>query len=184
MKKLILSVAVVCMLFGSITLPSCLGTFSLTNKLLSWNRQVDSKFVNALLFFGLCVLPVYEVSCLADLVVLNTIEFWTGENPVLQAETHVTGGNGHDYLVKPDKKGYTIVDQTDGTKVRLDYVANNRSWVVNLPDGSQHTLFSYVDNTHIALPADANGKIMTVEVSEAGLHAYSQMVMTGNYATR
>lgn len=50
--------------------------FSLTNKLLTWNRQVGSKFVNELVFFALWILPVYEVSGLADLLVLNSIEFW------------------------------------------------------------------------------------------------------------
>ena len=38
-----------------------------------------SKFVNELVFFAFWILPVYEVSGLADLLVLNSIEFWSGK---------------------------------------------------------------------------------------------------------
>ena len=61
---------------------SCIGSFSLTNKLLAWNKTVGNKFVNELVFFAFWVLPVYEVSALADVLVLNSIEFWSGGNPV------------------------------------------------------------------------------------------------------
>lgn len=184
MKKLILSVATVCLLFATLCLPSCLGTFSLTNKMLSWNRQLDSKFVNALVFFGLCVLPVYEVSVFADLLVLNTIEFWHGTNPVLAQRTRVHGSDGTEYLVISDKTGYTINNLADNTSVRLDYIPETQSWQAKLEDGSTYTLFSFVDDTHIALPADASGKTVTVEVSQAGLYAYSRMVSASNFATR
>ena len=119
MRKLTLTVAVVC-LIGAMTLPSCIGSFSLTNKLLTWNRQVGSKFVNELVFFALWILPVYEVSGLADLLVLNSIEFWSGTNPV-EAGTHTIKGNDGEYLVTVDKKGYTIKSKNDGSEVRLNY---------------------------------------------------------------
>ena len=38
MKKTYLSVAVVCLLGASLLGSSCIGSFQLTNKLLSWNR--------------------------------------------------------------------------------------------------------------------------------------------------
>ncbi|MDE6279855.1 MAG: DUF3332 domain-containing protein, partial [Paramuribaculum sp.] len=83
MKKKILNVAVITLLCGSmLPLSSCIGSFSLTNKLLSWNRQVDNKFVNELVFFAFWILPVYEVAGAADLLVLNSIEFWSGSNPM------------------------------------------------------------------------------------------------------
>jgi hypothetical protein len=33
-------------------------------------------------FLGMVILPVYELATLADVLVLNSIEFWTGNNPV------------------------------------------------------------------------------------------------------
>ena len=61
---------------------SCIGSFRLTNKLLAWNQTIDSKFVNELVFIAFCIVPVYPISAMADLIVINSIEFWSGENPV------------------------------------------------------------------------------------------------------
>ena len=86
MKRKYLTVAVVMALATSLLGTSCIGRFQLTNKLLSWNHQVGNKFVNELVFFAFWILPVYEVSALADLLVLNSIEFWSGSNPVAQGK--------------------------------------------------------------------------------------------------
>ena len=70
------------LLLATLTTPSCIGSFSLTNRMLNWNRNIDNKFINELVFFAFWVLPVYEVCGLADILVLNSIEFWSGNNPV------------------------------------------------------------------------------------------------------
>ncbi|MDE6301502.1 MAG: DUF3332 domain-containing protein [Muribaculaceae bacterium] len=170
MRKSFITAAIVCTLGASMTLSSCIGSFTLTNKLISWNKTVGNKFVNELVFFAFWVLPVYEVSSLADLIVLNSIEFWSGVNPVASG-TKVIEGNDGKYLVKSDKKGYTITSENDGTTVRLEYSAEKDGWQVTVPDGSTYTIFTFVDDTHIALPA-ADGSTSIVELSEAGLMAY------------
>lgn len=182
MRKLTLTVAVVC-LVGAMTLPSCIGSFGLTNKLLNWNRQVGSKFVNELVFFAFWILPVYEVSGLADLLVLNSIEFWSGTNPVT-AGTHTVKGNDGEYLVTVDKRGYTIKSKTDGSEVRLNYHKDDNSWAMQLPDGSEQTIFTFVDDTHIALPTPDGGAPVTIELSDAGLYAYSQIATGVAFAKR
>lgn len=50
MKKNYLSVAIVIALAASMVSTSCIGSFSLTNKLLSWNNTIDNKFINELVF--------------------------------------------------------------------------------------------------------------------------------------
>ena len=83
MKKRILNGALVAVLCASmLTSTGCIGSFSLTNRLLGWNKTVGNKFLNELVFFAFWVLPVYEVTGLADLLVLNSIEFWSGRNPM------------------------------------------------------------------------------------------------------
>ncbi|MFG6385036.1 DUF3332 domain-containing protein [uncultured Duncaniella sp.] len=181
MRKLTLTVAVVC-LIGAMTLPSCIGSFSLTNKLLTWNRQVGSKFVNELVFFAFWILPVYEVSGLADLLVLNSIEFWSGTNPV-EAGTHTIKGNDGEYLVTVDKKGYTIKSKNDGSEVRLNYKKKENAWAMQMPDGTEQIIFSFVDDTHIALPTP-DGQSTIVELSDAGLYAYSQIATGSAFAKR
>jgi len=61
----------------------CFGSFNLTRKLYGFNKDVSKdKFVRELVFLGLNIVPIYGVAGLIDAVVANTVEFWTGENPI------------------------------------------------------------------------------------------------------
>lgn len=181
MKKSILSVAIVLTLISATGLQSCIGSFALSNKVLSWNRNVSNKFVNELVFIAFWVLPVYEVTALADLLVINSIEFWSGNNPMLAGRTMIDGNDGR-YLVDCDGHGYTITSQADGSMVRLDFDAENSAWDVTVGDET-HRLMTFVDDTHVQLPA-ADGSWMTVELSEAGLMAYRNAIATPLLAVR
>ena len=75
MNKGISRTCIVLAVVSSLTMSSCIGKFALTNKLLTWNRTIGNKFVNELVFFAFWILPVYEVSALADILVINSIEF-------------------------------------------------------------------------------------------------------------
>jgi hypothetical protein len=64
-------------------LSGCYGPFNLTRKVHAWNGQAGrGRWTNEFVFLGLAVLNVYTVSALADAVVFNTWEFWSGHNPV------------------------------------------------------------------------------------------------------
>jgi hypothetical protein len=66
----------------------CFGSFNLTRKLYGWNKGVSNdKFVRELVFLGLNVVPVYDIAGFIDVVVTNSIEFWTGTNPVSMSST-------------------------------------------------------------------------------------------------
>ena len=102
MKRKVINTAVAALLaVSAITTPSCIGNFALFNRVLGWNNNVGNKFVNELVFIGFWILPVYEVSFLADFVVLNSIEFWSGTNPIASNEKIIVGYDGR-YLVKSD----------------------------------------------------------------------------------
>ena len=64
----------------------CIGSFALTDKVFQWNRGLGSIIVQEVVFLAFVILPVYEVTVLADAIVLNLLEFLTGENPVAGAE--------------------------------------------------------------------------------------------------
>ncbi len=170
MKKTYLSAALILTVAASLSFSSCIGSFSLTNKLMNWNKNVSNKFVNELIFFGFWVLPVYEVTALADLLVLNSIEFWSGDNPVAKGTKVIDGQDGR-YLVECDGKGYTITSENDGSTVRLDF---DKSWSVEA-DGKSVKLMTFVDDSHVKM-LDANGGYRLVELSEAGLMAYQEVV--------
>ena len=76
MKKLLVVLLMVTVLCG------CFGKFQLTRNLYSWNKDVGNKWAQEVVFLLLAVLPVYEVVGIMDIVFFNTLEFWTGENPL------------------------------------------------------------------------------------------------------
>jgi hypothetical protein len=61
----------------------CFGSFSLTRKIYDINQGIsENKFVRWLVFLAFTILPVYGVGTFVDAVVLNSLEFWTGSNPL------------------------------------------------------------------------------------------------------
>ncbi len=184
MKRKVITAAVAGLLcLTTITTPSCIGSFSLTNRLLGWNQHVGNKFLNELVFFCFWVLPVYEVSCLADVLVLNSIEFWSGSNPMAKGEKVIEGSDGR-YLVKCDGKGYDVISCNDGSKVRLDFNTERQEWSYEV-NGESHVLFSFVDDNHVRVPVGTGNDYTTVEISQAGVYAYSQIVNAGSsFASR
>ena len=89
------------LLTATIVLSSCIGSFRLTNNIKDWNEGLGNKFVNELVFIALHIVPVYEIAMLVDGVVLNSIEFWTGNNLVAEpGETKIVkNSQGQDVQV-------------------------------------------------------------------------------------
>ena len=182
MKKKIIPVALILTLAGSMMFTSCIGKFALTNKVLSWNKQVSNKFVNELVFIAFWILPVYEVTSLADLLVINSIEFWSGSNPVACGTKKIDTEHGT-YLVKCDGKGYDIIDDATGQTVRLDFLEEEQTWAVNI-DGEEHPFMTFVDENHVKM-ITPEGDFRVVELSTEGVMAYNAEVATSiHYAMK
>lgn len=167
MKKIFLTAALAALLCSSMT--SCMGKFALTKNVYSWNQQVSNKFINELVFFAFWLVPVYEVCGLADLLVLNSIEFWSGDNPMTSSTKAIDTDHGR-YLVECDGKGYDIILQETGEKYRLDFTQETQTWSVQVGN-KEYPLLSFVDANHISMPLP-DGTWQTVELSQEGVLAY------------
>ena len=63
--------------------PSCLGPNNAYNNLQAWNANVsESDGLREVLFLGMVFIPVYPIALWADYIVFNTIEYWSGDNPI------------------------------------------------------------------------------------------------------
>lgn len=144
---------------------------------MSWNETVGNKFVNELVFVAFWILPVYEVSSLADLLVINSIEFWSGNNPVACGTKKIDTDHGT-YLVKCDGKGYDITDP-QGQVVRLDFLEEEQTWCVNV-DGEEIPFMTFVDEDHVKM-ITPSGDFREVELSTQGVMAYQEMAGQGLY---
>ena len=162
---------------GVVLFSSCIGSFKLTNNVLSWNKGIGGKFVNELVFIGFHIVPVYEITILADILVLNSVEFWSGRNPVdteVTAQT-VKGENG-EYLVERDNSGYTITNTEDQTVVELRFNEANQTWSA-VSNGQEVEILTFNEDNNVTMYLP-DGTTMEVELSQAGVIAFQQYVDT------
>lgn len=180
MKKA--KISVVCtLLCGSVLFSSCIGSFGLFNKVRTWNESVgNSKWVSELVYLALWIVPVYELSLLADGVVLNTIEFWSGQNPVAKAGSveKVKGEKG-EYIVKTNADGYTITNEA-GEELNLKFDDEAQSWNVVTEEQSFELLTINGDGTvNVNMQ---NGSYMNVTLDAQGMMAARQALSNACYA--
>ena len=181
MKKKHLAIATVVALSASMMMQSCIGSFALYNKVKTWNDHVGDKFVNELVFVAFWILPVYELSFVADLFILNSIEFWSGTNPALaQAETKVIDGKDAQYLVARNETGYSITNLTTKQVTRFIFNDEDNSWSLE-NNGEVTKLFTFVDDTHVDM-ITRDGSYTRVELSQPGVLAYQELVGVGGAA--
>lgn len=93
LKPLGVALTATSLLFAS----GCMGSFTLTKKIYRWNQHVSGdRWVNEIVFLVGLILPVYSLSLLADGVIFNSIQWWTGSNPVADAgqQKRVIGADG------------------------------------------------------------------------------------------
>lgn len=166
-----------CLFAATILTSSCVGSFCMFNKLAQWNKEATKyKFVNELLY--IVISPAYAISMLADGLILNTIEFWSGDNPMASnvgKTQNIMGNDGNYYAVKTLKNGYEITNQ-DGEKLTLTYDKKTNSWSEN-GNGISRELFRFNNDGTIqaSLP---NGEKINVTQDAAGLYE-ARMAMYG-----
>ena len=82
--------------FTCASVGGCYGKYALFNKAHKWMGQIGDKWINSVVHLVLSA-PVFGVCLLADAVLFNVIEFWTGSNPVaMNSDTYQeTDENGN-----------------------------------------------------------------------------------------
>lgn len=161
---------------------SCIGSFQLSKNLLEWNKSVGDKFVNEVVFIAMNIVPVYSVCIFVDALVINSIEFWTNENP-LQAGvvTKVEGANGN-YTVETLENGYNIKNENK-EEVNLIYNKTDNTWNVEA-DGESVKLIQ-IEDENSAIVFLPGGETQRVDLSANGVLAFRQVVENaGLFAAR
>lgn len=166
-KRFIIPLAIA--LISAISFQSCIGSFSLTNKVLTWNKNVNNKFVNELVFFAFWVLPVYEVTALADLLVINSIEFWSGNIP-LEAENKVIYSDHGDYHILASSDGYDILTP-DGQKLSFSFDADTQTWSFSTPGHDKTEFLKFKDDQNVMI-LTSEGVFVDVELSPEGVNEF------------
>lgn len=168
------------LLTATIVLSSCIGSFRLTNNIKDWNEGLGNKFVNELVFIALHIVPVYEIAMLVDGVVLNSIEFWTGNNLVAEpGETKIVkNSQGQDVQVTALENGYTI--SNGDTAMNLLFNAENQVWSAEYNNQVTDLVKLNCDNT---AQLYVDGDIVNVTLDAQGV-GYAQMLLNNSFAMK
>jgi len=137
-------IVAVAVLIGFLPLTNaCFGSFNLTRKLMGFNQSVSSnKWIRWFVFLGLYILPVYAFASLADIFFANSVEFWTGKNPI---------------TAKLEPK--TVVTE-DGAVARLIPVENGARIEVVETSGVVHTMTLLREAPGVVAAYDQNGTLV------------------------
>lgn len=164
---------VAAVLSGSLLFSSCIGSFSLWNRMRSWNEGVGNKFTSEIVFLALSITQVYTIAYLADALVINSIEFWSGSNPMANVGDvkKVKGENGN-YMVKTQENGYSITKEGETASMDLIYDKEANTWNVVANGESAELVKMNNDGTaDLFLP---NGEKMNVTLDAQGMMAAHQ----------
>jgi hypothetical protein len=113
--------------FMSVT-TACYGPFNLTRNVYHWNSgikgsgEVSEKWMKEFVFFGMIIIPVYMFSALLDAFIFNSIQFWTGDNPVKVSE----GQDGYIQEVHIGEATITVSWAQDHRSADLTYWRQGR----------------------------------------------------------
>lgn len=85
----------------------CYGPFPLTHKVYELNGNFETDVGKTLVFWAFVIIPVYSVAMLADALVFNLVEFWTGDQ--IMAAGEVTLEDGTTMVLVPSEDGREAV---------------------------------------------------------------------------
>ena len=119
----------------------CFGDFRLLRKTYKFNQEVSpDKWVRWLVFLVITIVPVYGLAVVIDALFANSVEFWTGENPIMAGHPvtrTALGPNGE--LATATFRANGLVDLTvterDGTVHALQFVREGDTLAARAPDG-------------------------------------------------
>jgi hypothetical protein len=143
--------------------------------------MTSNKYVNGIV--GLILQPIVGGICLTvDALVLNTIEFWTGDNPVASNTTQkVMGQDGLYYAVTTTKQGYEV-KAPSGEVTRFIHNDKNDSWSME-QNGVTKEIFRFNADGTIQATLQ-NGQTLTVGADQAGLDQVREAVDANYFALR
>ncbi|MFM2639801.1 DUF3332 family protein [Vibrio chagasii] len=91
-----------------VTLFGCVGSNAVTGKLMEFNvKAVDNRYARGGL--NMLLAPAYGITVAADYIVFNSLEFWTGKNPI-NKKPHIFDTKVDTYIDINDQLDESLTD--------------------------------------------------------------------------
>jgi len=118
---------------------ACFGRFELVRKVYAFNKRVDpDKWIQWGAFLVMNFVPVYGAAAFVDAVFANSVEFWTGQNPITADAVHrSTGPNGEIATLTLHPDGFADFEllDADGARHALRLGRESDAIAAYTPDG-------------------------------------------------
>ena len=147
--------------------------------MLSWNKSLGNKFANEAVFSLFWIFPAYEVSLFLDTIILNSIEFWSGSNPVADTGTKIIETENGIYTVETKTDGYHIEKEGEEKTLDFKFDEQNQTWSMS-SDGVETKLMQYKDADEVVMFLP-DGQTMDVELNAEGLTAFREVIEGYSY---
>jgi hypothetical protein len=125
--------------FIPVATSGCFGRFEALRMVYDFNEDIhEDKWVVWVSFLVLSIVPVYGIAVLADVIIFNSVEFWTGQNPVDGSAETLHGPNGEVVTVRYREDGkidYEIAT-LDGERHFLTLARSGNSVIALDEEGS------------------------------------------------
>jgi hypothetical protein len=115
----------------------CIGHFGLSQKVRKFNLETtEDRWGREILFVVLYVIPVYPFAGFLDILIFNSVEFWTGENPISK-QPSVTPISYREVESEDGSRMLMTLREDRSIDVELEDAAGNRHFVnlIQTPDG-------------------------------------------------
>lgn len=157
------------LLMGSMLLASsgCFASFNLTRKIYKFNQGLGDKWLNEIAFLVMTIIPVYGVGVTVDVLVLNSIEFWGGTNPV-------SASNDQKVIPIPEA-GVTLTLNTADKSIRLlqDSEGAQKEYLFER-SGDETIVIDVTGNVLVRCAATEDGGIVLKDASGKMISSYSK----------
>ena len=180
MKKISVTLLASFLFCISFVQSGCFGQFELTRSVYQWNDGIsDSKVLKTLFFWVLNIIPVYGVAGVVDVLILNVIEFWSGDNPMgmneNEIDTQMVHYRGNDFQITATKNKMSV-EQLSGKKkgaiADLVYAPENQTWSIEC-NNQKIKVAKYLKNLNNKSVSvvfyQPNGETLTVPYSDEGM---------------
>lgn len=127
------------------SLTACTGSFKLTKTINNFHRAQSNKWMDEVIFLGCVILPVYFFGTLGDAIILNSVEFWTGKNPMTEVgdlEKSKTIQDGQKVAVISYGKDFNTLNITTSTSPDAPITIQKTDKGVLLKDSNGKVLFT------------------------------------------
>ncbi|MCF0224582.1 MAG: DUF3332 family protein [Fibrobacter sp.] len=131
-----------------IILTGCYGKNACFNKLHQWNGTLGDKWINSIVHFFLSIFGVYAICLfLVDGLVLNTIEFWTGSNPLAAGDSYYEkDAQGNEIAAVKNADGSMSVELTTAAGEKANLTLQRDENVVRALDAEGNLVAQYEIN--------------------------------------